>query len=76
MKAFWKYAVVMMLALLAIALVASPALGQCAMCRASLGGGNATFIRHLNIGVAVLLLPPVSMFCTIFIVAMKRRKSN
>jgi hypothetical protein len=36
---------------------------------------NAKFIRNFNIGVVVLLVPPVSIFCTIFIV-LKRYKSH
>ncbi|MGI9167021.1 MAG: hypothetical protein ACR2G5_11680 [Pyrinomonadaceae bacterium] len=44
-------------------------LAQCAMCRASLAGSNnAYFIRNFNIGVLVLLTPPVAIFCTIFVV--------
>jgi hypothetical protein len=45
------------------------AVGQCSMCRASLAGSNnAFFIRQFNLGVLVLLVPPVAMFCSIFIV--------
>jgi hypothetical protein len=50
----------------------SPTFAQCAMCRASLGS-NSSFIRNFNIGVLVLLVPPVSIFCTIFVVAMRHR---
>ena len=56
-------------------LLDSAALGQCSMCRASLAGsGNAYFIRNFNIGVLVLLVPPVTIFCSIF-VALKRYKA-
>ena len=60
-----------------VLLAAAPAgFGQCAMCRASLAGSNnATFIRNLNIGVLVLLVPPVTIFCSIF-VALRRRKDE
>ena len=55
--------------------VATSAFGQCAMCRASLAGSNnAFFIRNFNIGVLVLLLPPVTIFCSIFI-ALKRYRA-
>lgn len=48
---------------------------QCAMCRASLSGSNnARFIKNLNIGVLVLLTPPVTMFCVAFFIL--RRHSN
>jgi hypothetical protein len=44
------------------------------MCRSALAGsGNAFFIRNFNIGVLVLLVPPVTIFCSIF-VALKRYK--
>ena len=49
------------------------ALAQCVMCRASIGS-NSSFIRNFNIGVVVLLIPPVSIFCTIFVIAYRNRK--
>ena len=56
-------------------LLSMTALGQCSMCRASLSGSNnAFFIRNFNIGVLVLLIPPVTIFCSIF-VALKRYKA-
>ena len=60
-----------------VLLLAAPAeFAQCAMCRASLAGSNnATFIRNLNIGVLVLLIPPVTIFCSFFIV-LKRHKGE
>lgn len=57
-----------------VCLLADPVFAQCAMCRASIGS-NSSFIRNFNIGVLVLLVPPVSIFCTIFVVAMRHRKS-
>ena len=49
---------------------------QCSMCRAVLSNSNAKFIRNLNIGVLVLLVPPVSMFCTIFIVLRRHNRGQ
>lgn len=47
-------------------------LAQCGMCKTALAGSNnALFIRNFNIGVLVLLIPPVAIFCSIFI-ALKR----
>ena len=60
---------------LCILLFTEPALAQCVMCRASLSH-NSNFIRNFNIGVLVLLVPPVSIFCTIFIIAFRHRKSG
>ena len=54
---------------IAVLLVGSTASAQCSMCRAALAGSNnAFFIRNFNIGVLVLLVPPVTMFCSIFVV--------
>ena len=62
-------------AIAVVLVVATSAFGQCSMCRASLAGSNnAFFIRNFNIGVLVLLLPPVTIFCTIF-VALKRYRA-
>jgi len=58
-----------------LALASHPALAQCVMCRASIGQ-NSIFARNLNIGVLVLLVPPVTMFCTIFVLAFRHRKSG
>jgi hypothetical protein len=50
-------------------MLSTTALGQCSMCRAALAGSNnAFFIRNFNIGVLVLLVPPVTIFCSIFVV--------
>lgn len=67
----------LILATVAVVLVLSgSALGQCSMCRAALGGSNnANFIRNFNIGVLVLLVPPVTIFCSIFLV-LRRHKSS
>ena len=58
-----------MFAMLAVMLVEVSGLAQCAMCRASLAGSNnAYFIKNFNIGVLVLLTPPVAIFCSIFVI--------
>jgi hypothetical protein len=54
-------------------LFAEPALAQCAMCRASFAG-NSAFVRNMNLGVLVLLAPPVTIFCAIFVIAYRHRK--
>ena len=61
----------------ALLLLASPSAAQCAMCRAALvGSNNAFFIRNFNIGVLVLLLPPVTMFCSIFVVLKRYHRDD
>jgi hypothetical protein len=55
--------------------LSTSAFGQCSMCRTALAGSNnAFFIRNFNIGVLVLLVPPVTIFCSIF-VALKRYRA-
>lgn len=70
-----RHLILIALAALCLSLAAESTLAQCAMCRASIGA-NSSFIRSFNIGVLVLLVPPVSIFCTIFIVAFRHRKSE
>lgn len=55
------------------AVITESTLAQCVMCRASLSG-NSNFVRYLNIGTLVLLVPPVSIFCAIFFLAYRHRK--
>lgn len=64
--------------LLLLAALCVPALAQCAMCKASLSGSTngAAFAKGLNLGVLVLLLPPVTMFSAIFIIAFKHRNAE
>ena len=75
----WRgWHLVLSLALVAavVFLFAVPADAQCSMCRAALkGSNNARFIRNLNLGVLVLLVPPVTIFCSIFVV-LRRYRGN
>ena len=49
---------------------------QCSMCRASLTNPtNGRLVRGLNMGVLVLLIPPVTIFCSIFFV-LRRYRGN
>jgi hypothetical protein len=66
---------IVIVAVIAALICTDSALAQCVMCRASIGN-NSSFIRNFNIGVVVLLVPPVSIFCTIFIIALRHRKSG
>lgn len=69
LKVVTRLAVALVPAVLLILLLEGTGLAQCAMCRASLAGSNnAFFIRNFNIGVLVLLTPPVAIFCSIFII--------
>ena len=47
---------------------------QCSMCRAALTStANSRLVRAINMGVLVLLIPPVSIFCSIFILLRRYR---
>ena len=59
-----------------VLLLQSTTEAQCSMCKAVLSNTNARFIRNFNIGVLVLLLPPVSIFCSIFVVLNRYRTEN
>ena len=63
----------LVLGLVVLLLSSDLALAQCSMCKAVLSNTNESFIRSYNLGVLVLLLPPVSIFCAIFIV-LRRHK--
>jgi hypothetical protein len=64
------------LALAAVLACEVSGLAQCGMCKTALAGSNnALFIRNFNIGVLVLLIPPVTIFCSIFI-ALKRYRAS
>lgn len=50
---------------------------QCSMCRAALTSSRDTrLIRGLNLGVLVLLVPPVTIFCSVFIVLRRYRNTD
>ena len=71
----WRRVLILVVFAVAVVLLANTyAEAQCSMCRAALTSAtNSRFIRNFNIGVLVLLVPPVSIFCSIFIVLRKYR---
>jgi hypothetical protein len=74
MNSSWRRVLVLVVFAAAVVLLANTyADAQCSMCRASLTSINSRFMRNFNIGVLVLLIPPVSIFCSIFIVLRKYR---
>ncbi|MDQ3803355.1 MAG: hypothetical protein M3416_05815 [Acidobacteriota bacterium] len=64
------------LALAAAALCAGEAQAQCALCRTALQDAGETTARAMNLGILVLLVPPVAIFCAIFAVAYKKGKGS
>ena len=72
----WHSVLVVVLVVAVVFMLAVPADAQCSMCRAALNGSNnARFIRNFNIGVLVLLVPPVTIFCSIFVL-LRRYRGN
>jgi hypothetical protein len=71
------FAAAMLAALVSVALIllsASDASAQCALCRTALENGGEATARTMNLGIIVLLIPPVAIFCTIFAVAYRKGK--
>ena len=75
MHSSWRRVLVLIVVAIAVVLLTNTyADAQCSMCRAGLTSvTNARFIRNFNIGVLVLLVPPVTIFCSIFIVLRRYR---
>jgi hypothetical protein len=49
---------------------------QCSMCRAALTStANSRLVRAINMGVLVLLIPPVTIFVSIFVL-LRRYRGN
>jgi len=74
----WRRVLVLAVCAAAVLLLAHGfAEAQCSMCRASLTSvTNSRFMRNFNIGVLVLLIPPVSIFCSMFVVLRKYRTTD
>jgi len=73
----WRSVLLVVMVATVVLMLAVPADAQCSMCRAVLtGSNNARFLRNLDIGVLVLLIPPVSIFCSIFVILRKHRGTD
>jgi len=75
MHSKWQRVLFLIVVAVAVVLLAHTyADAQCSMCRAALTSTtDARFIRNFNIGVLVMLIPPVTIFCSIFIVLRRYR---
>ena len=73
-----KIVLVLLIAFSAVAVCCPSALAQCAMCKAALAGSNraGAIAEILNLAILVLLIPPVAIFCAIFLLAIKYRKAH
>ena len=69
-----KAALTLVTLITALAFNHTPVLARCAMCKLGLSSsdGSASIINSLNLGIVVLLVPPVLIFCLIFIIAFRQ----
>jgi hypothetical protein len=73
----WRTLALVLVASAVLLLTALTVEAQCSMCRAAVSGSNnGRLAQYLNIGVLVLLVPPVTIFCSIFIVLRRYRESG
>ena len=54
----------------------APARAQCPLCRTAVQQAGDQTARTMNLAILVLLVPPVSIFCTIFVVAYRKRRGD
>jgi hypothetical protein len=68
-SSWWRVGVLIVVTAAVMVLTSADADAQCSMCRAALtNAANSRLVRHLNMGVLVLITPPLAIFCTLFIV--------
>jgi hypothetical protein len=73
LKTLLALAAAVALCAILLACAPEPVLAQCAMCKSSASGLDSTGAKNLNYAVAVLLFPPVAIFCALFVAAYRRR---
>ncbi|MFQ5928614.1 MAG: hypothetical protein ACE5MK_02875, partial [Acidobacteriota bacterium] len=62
-------------ALALFSLFSSPAFAQgCALCKAAIAAQTASFVQALNLGIVVLLVPPIAIMSSILFIAFRRDK--
>ena len=76
MKRIVKPFLIILGASLLLALGCTFALAQCAMCKVSAAASGSGAADSLNLAILVLLIPPVTIFCAIFIVAYRHRAAQ
>jgi hypothetical protein len=70
----WHLVLMVVTVAAVVLLLSTSADAQCSMCRAALNStNNARFVRNFNIGILVLLIPPVTIFCSLFVVLRRHR---
>ena len=76
MKRMLPVVVVVLAACALVLCFPSGAVAQCALCRSAVEQGGGDAAKSMNLGILVLLVPPVAIFCTIFAVAVKHGKDD
>lgn len=73
-----KFLLTMAAAMMVLTLLldTSAAFAQCALCKTALDGAGAATARTMNLAILVLLVPPVTIFCSVFFVAFKLHKKQ
>ena len=71
-----KYLLAATLVACAFAMSSAGALAQCALCRTAAEQAGAETAHALNLGILMLLIPPVAIFCVIFAVAVRHQKEG
>ena len=63
-------------AVLLLAVTAPPAAAQCAMCYSTAAAQDSEAIKALNLGILVLLIPPVAIMGGILLLAFRYRNAD
>ena len=64
------------LTVLLLAVTAPPAAAQCAMCYSTAAAQDSEAIKALNLGILVLLIPPVAIMGSILLLAFRYRNAD
>jgi hypothetical protein len=68
-----KYILIGLALLFALAMLSVPALAQCAMCKATTAGLDASEAKHMNAAIVMMVSPPVALFSTFIYLTFKHR---
>lgn len=65
-------------AILLVLSATAPAFARCAMCKLTVenAGNNAALAKSLNTGILVMLVPPIAIFCAIFVAFFRYRREE
>jgi hypothetical protein len=69
-----KYVWIGLALLFALTVLAVPAFAQCAMCKATTAGLDASEAKHMNAAIVMMVSPPVALFSTFIYLTFKHRR--